>query len=45
MDSEPVIDRGELESYLFRVADIAEDVGAIRRILEEDDGEEEEEDA
>jgi hypothetical protein len=45
MDAEPLIFREELTAYLFRIADIGEDVAAIRRILEEDDGWEEEEDA
>jgi hypothetical protein len=41
-EPEPLIRRREIEAYLFRVADIAEDVGAGRRTLEDDDGEEEE---
>lgn len=39
---EPLVTRDEIESYLFRVYDLAEDVGVIRRLLEEEaDGEEE----
>jgi hypothetical protein len=42
MEPTPLIHRDELVAYLFRVADIAEDVEAIRRkVLGEDDGGEE----
>lgn len=41
-EPEPVVYRDEITAYLFRVSDIAEDVSAIRELLEgEDNGEEE----
>jgi hypothetical protein len=39
--TEPVIERAEVVALLFNVSDIAESVRLIERILEEDDGEEE----
>jgi hypothetical protein len=42
MDSEPIVFRGEAVGLMFAVADILEEVKAIRELLEEDDGEEEE---
>ena len=42
MDSEPIIFRGEAVGLMFAVADILQEVKAIRELLEEDDGEEEE---
>ena len=40
MDTEPVISRGEAVGLMFAVADILEEVKAIRELLEEDNGEE-----
>jgi hypothetical protein len=39
---EELVSRQELTATLFAVADIREDVRKIRRLLEEDDGEAEE---
>ena len=43
MGSEPSIYREEAVSTMFTVKDILVDVRAIRRLLEDEDGEEEEE--
>jgi len=40
-----LISREELTATLFSIADIREDVQEIKRILEEDDGEAQEDDA
>jgi hypothetical protein len=42
MEPEPLMHRDELTAYLFTVADIRDDLAAIRQLLEEDDGGEEE---
>jgi hypothetical protein len=39
--AEPLIERAEVVALLFNVSDIAESVWLIERMLEEDDGEEE----
>jgi hypothetical protein len=46
VEAEPLISRGELTAMLFAIADIREDVRAIRNWLqEEDDGEAAQDDA
>ena len=45
VEADGLITREELTAYLFNAADIRDDVGAIRRILEEEHGEGPEEDA
>ena len=45
VEADGLITREELTAYLFNAADIHDDVGAIRRILEEEHGEGPEEDA
>lgn len=39
--ADPLIERAEVVALLFNVSDIAESVRLIEKILEEDDGEEE----
>jgi len=43
--NDELISREELTATLFSIADIREEVQSIRRILEEDDGEAQEDDA
>ena len=42
VEAEQVIYRDEAAAFMFTVADILEEVRAIRELLENDDGEEEE---
>lgn len=39
--AEPLIERNEVVALLFNVSDTAVNLEAVRRLLEEDDGEEE----
>ena len=43
--NDDLISRQELTATLFSIADIREEVAKIRRVLEEDNGEAEEDDA
>jgi hypothetical protein len=43
LEPEPILYRDEALAIIGAVGDIVVDVGAIRELLEEDDGEEEEE--